>query len=233
MRKNILITGLPHCGKSTLLQNLTLDTTGKVGFFTRELIWLRERIGFEIETHSGKKSVFASVDFINTPHRISRYGVRIESLEAVLPEIENFNGGDLLYLDEIGEMQLLSGKFRKLVRQYLDAPNICLATMSQVFSCDFIRELKARKDTIIISITDQNRGEKAEFIRALIGKIRKAQEYAKDSMRFSIKLNKAIVRSTHGVRQLDERGGLWHCDCDFFQKYLICSHVLALEKYLE
>jgi nucleoside-triphosphatase THEP1 len=52
MRKNILITGMPRSGKSTLLKNIISRIEDKVGFITHEIRKNGERTGFEIETNT-------------------------------------------------------------------------------------------------------------------------------------------------------------------------------------
>lgn len=47
---NILITGLPQSGKTTLLKTILTDFPQKTGFFTNEIRENGTRTGFEIET---------------------------------------------------------------------------------------------------------------------------------------------------------------------------------------
>jgi len=47
---NILITGLPQSGKTTLLKSLLKNHPQKTGFFTHEMRENGTRTGFEIET---------------------------------------------------------------------------------------------------------------------------------------------------------------------------------------
>ena len=114
MRKNILITGLPRGGKTTLLKKVISGFGKKVGFVTNEIRENGERIGFEIETHSEEKSILASVHF-KTDFKVSRYFVDVKNLDAIIPRVAKFDYEDLLYLDEIGQMELFSENFKKLV----------------------------------------------------------------------------------------------------------------------
>ncbi|MCS7180330.1 MAG: AAA family ATPase, partial [bacterium] len=48
MIKNILITGLPGCGKTTLIKEIIkVINFEKVGFFTEEIREKGERVGFK------------------------------------------------------------------------------------------------------------------------------------------------------------------------------------------
>lgn len=233
MRKNILITGLPHSGKSTLLKSVLAKISGeKVGFVTNEIVAGGVRVGFRIETCLGSKTDLAHVNF-STGIRVSRYGINIGGIIAIIPEVERFEIGNLLYLDEIGEMQLFSQDFRDLVEKYIFSPNIFVATISKVYSSGFMERLKAREDVVIVEITPDNREEKEKFVRELIGKIRKAKRYMTEPGRFSVKGGIAKVQGDHAERRLFLMDGEWSCSCDFFSKNKICSHVISLEGFLE
>lgn len=157
-REKILITGLPRSGKSTLLKNLLKDLPHKQGLWTEELRVEGERTGFEMITAQGARAILASIHFTSGP-RVSRYGVDVSRLERLLPQLFIFDTDHLLYIDEIGQMQLFSEMFKDLVRAYLNAPNLLIATISLVFQDGFIEELKKRGGIEIHTITPENRGE--------------------------------------------------------------------------
>ncbi|MFA4942115.1 MAG: nucleoside-triphosphatase [Patescibacteria group bacterium] len=231
MRNNIILTGLPKSGKSTLLNRIISEHQDKVGMVTNEILEQGQRTGFCVETSAGKKSVIASVNF-STDFQVSKYFVNLENLELILPEINKFDYNNLLFIDEIGQMQLPSDKFRQLVVDYFDSDNIVLATLSKVFNNDFTNKLRDRKDIIIIEISEENRNETEGYVRALIGKILKAKKYISDPSRISINNDQATIRTDHGLRHLKNIDSKLICECDFFEKYGICSHVITLEEYL-
>lgn len=168
MQKNILITGEPKSGKSTLLRTIIAGVPQKVGFVTKEILNGGERTGFEAETHLGSKFKIADVNF-ETPYKVSKYFVDVGNLEAALPEVEVFGRSDILYLDEIGQMQLFSDKFKELALKYLNSPNTCIATLSAVHADDFIESIRGREDVILIELTPENRVEKEELLGSMIG----------------------------------------------------------------
>ncbi len=167
MKKNILITALPRSGKTTLLNKILQNTRQKVGLVTNEIRENGERVGFEIETSAGERSILAHVNF-NTPFKVSRYFVDIKNLDIVLPKISTFTINDTLYLDEIGQMELYSEQFKKLVVSYLDSNNICIAILSEIYQDDFTDLIRKRKDVVIIKLTPENREEKAKQIEELL-----------------------------------------------------------------
>lgn len=229
MIKNILITGIPKSGKSTLVRKMIAIQPNKVGFITNEINDDEGRVGFEIETHKGTKSVLAHTNF-STPHQISKYFVNIKNLYKILPEVSKFSKNDLLYLDEVGQMQLFSVDFKELVQKYLDAENLLIATLSAVHHDRFTDSIRARKDVYIVEISDVNREEKMEFIKQLITKIEKAKYYVTQPDRFIREGNDLELKSEHGTRILKKIGIEWGCSCDFFLTFKVCSHVMAAEE---
>lgn len=184
MQNNILITGQPRSGKSTLLRKLILPIDNKVGLVTNEVLGQNGRVGFEMETHKGEKALLAHIDF-NTPYKVSKYFVDIGSLESIIPKVLKFSDDNFLYLDEIGQMELFSEKFKELTLKYLNAPNTCLATISYVYEDDFTKSIKEREDVILIEITPENREEKEVFISQLLKKIEKSKKYISEPERCS------------------------------------------------
>jgi nucleoside-triphosphatase len=232
MRKNILITGMPRSGKSTLLNKIIKQFKNKVGFVTNEVRKDGERIGFEIETNTGEKSSLANVNF-KTNLKVSRYFVDIENLDLMTSKVEDFEKDDLLFLDEIGQMELFSEKFKVLVEKYLDSTNLCVATLSKIYSDEFIETIKRRKDILLIELTEENRDEKEKYLEILLRKILKAKRYVSEPNRFSIKGDKVRIVTDHRIRLLARHTAGWICNCEFFKENNLCSHVIALEEYLK
>lgn len=229
MRKNILVTGKPKSGKSTLLRKLISDIPNKVGLITNEILKDHERVGFEMETNKGHKAILAHIDF-KTPYQVSKYFVNTESLESIIPLVAGFENDNFLYLDEIGQMQLFSERFKNLILQYLNSNNIFLGSVSFVFEDDFVKSIKKRNDVILIEISPENRGDKEIFLKQFIKKLEKARKYVSEPDRLTTNGLSAELRSESATRRLILETGGWCCDCDFFDRYDICSHAIAVEE---
>lgn len=160
MIKNFLLTGWPGVGKTTVIKKiLDLLPLSAGGFFTGEIRERGERKGFKITTLDGKEGILAHID-IKSPYRVSRYGVDIKALEslavpAILKVIEK---KDLVVIDEIGVMEMISGKFKEAVLAALDSPKIVLATITEK-PHPFADKIKQREDVGLIKITQGNREE--------------------------------------------------------------------------
>lgn len=154
---NIFVTGLPRSGKSTLIENVLEQITGsKKGFITREMRQNDDRVGFELITSDSSRYVLAHTS-ISSAIQVSRYFVDTSAVESAINSLSSFSSNDLLYIDEIGQMELYSEKFPSFVRSYLDANNVFIGSLSQVYNNPFIDEIKSRKDVVLYSLTPENR----------------------------------------------------------------------------
>jgi len=155
---NILITGSPGVGKTTLikrvLKELRCDASG---FYTEEMREGGIRKGFKIITLDGKEGVLAHVG-IKSPFRVSKYGVDVNEFERVgVSALEDaIRGGKVIVIDEIGKMELFSQRFKGAVKAALDAPSLVLATMGKI-SSPWFREIKGREDVCLLEVTFKNR----------------------------------------------------------------------------
>jgi len=166
--KEIFITGLPHCGKSTLLNRVIEGIPQKQGFVTLEIPGDDgQRSGFKIVTAKGTEAVLASTE-LDTPIRVSRYSVSVENLDGVIPELSEIKPGDVLYIDEIGQMELYSERFKGLVRKFLDSDNIVIFAVSKIYSDEFIQSLLSRPNMHLIEVTSENREESYIQIKQLL-----------------------------------------------------------------
>jgi nucleoside-triphosphatase len=90
--KNILITGQPGIGKTTLIKKLATELADlrPVGFYTEEIRENGVRRGFELESLSGQRGLLSHID-IKSPYRVSKYGVDIKCFEDFLNSIPFFD----------------------------------------------------------------------------------------------------------------------------------------------
>lgn len=152
----ILLTGKPGCGKTSLLESFLELVPRKQGFVAREICVDGTRTGFELISSEADHTVLAHVD-IESPYRVSRYGVDVDALDAFLDHLPPLGEGTLVYLDEIGEMELYSQRFKKLVGQYLDQADIYIGTITSSYQDDFTEEIRGRDDIALLNVRPDNR----------------------------------------------------------------------------
>lgn len=161
-KENILLTGRPRVGKSTLVRSVIerlrgLGVTKMGGFYTLEVAQGGSRIGFDIHTLDGRIGPLARVG-LESRHRLGRYGIDMEKFESVaVTALEEAIGqGGLVVIDEIGYMELKSRRFRERVQEALRSPAPVLATIMRN-RFEFPDAIKARGDVLLIYMTVENR----------------------------------------------------------------------------
>jgi nucleoside-triphosphatase len=156
---NLLVTGKPGVGKTTLVERIVKRLSGSLrlaGFTTTEVREpTGERAGFDIVSVNGKRSELARIGFEGRV-RVGRYGVNLEKFEQLaLPELARRNV-DLIVIDEIGKMECSSGRFRRAVEDVLDAPVNVLATLG-ISRLAFFQAMRDRPDVELTILTERNR----------------------------------------------------------------------------
>ena len=176
-KKNILLTGRPRVGKSTLIRKVVerLKEFGYKnigGFYTLEVRKEGERAGFSINTLNGKTGRLAEAGF-ESRFRLGRYGIDMESFEGVaVKAIEDaIDKSDIIVIDEIGFMELKSRRFRELLIKALDSPKPVIATIMRS-RYEFVDRIKEREDTETMVVRVENRdgllGEVVERVRGMV-----------------------------------------------------------------
>lgn len=158
MTKNLLLTGRPGVGKTTLIRE-SIDRLGVRcgGFYTQEIRTRGKRVGFSITSLTGVKGVLAHVD-INAPERVGRYGVNLDDIErvGVCALEEALENCDLIIVDEIGRMELYALSFRDVVIRCLDSRTPVLGTIQERRE-PFLDRIRERDDVSLLCVTEANR----------------------------------------------------------------------------
>jgi len=165
IKKNILITGPPGIGKTTIMKKLAqmLKDTGPAGFYTTEIREGGVRYGFELVGLNGRKGLLSHID-IKSRYHVGRYGVDIRGFEIFLDALALTDpNAELVMIDEIGKMECLSQRFKTVVGTVLNSEKAVIATIALKGS-GFIAEVKERKDTMLFEMTLGNRDSLAEEI---------------------------------------------------------------------
>lgn len=167
---NILITGLPRTGKTTLILDIIKEMKKDViGFVTKEIRIDNVREGFSIETFSGLNKVLASKKYSEGKFRVASYGVYVENVDLVVEELtERFikEKYDFIIIDEIGKMELFSSIFKIFVLKSLDTRKVIGTIMLR--DNEFTRKVKNREDTQVFNLTKENRESVKDQIMELI-----------------------------------------------------------------
>ena len=157
MKPVYLLTGQPGTGKTSLIKEAIADMKGKAGgFYTEEIRSQGVRQGFRLVTLEGNTAVLAHL-YIQSPHRVSKYGVDIESLDRVGVSAlrQASEQCDLVVIDEIGKMELFSAKFRQAVLDTIDSGKRLLGTI-MLSPNPWADAIKRKPQVNLVTITRAN-----------------------------------------------------------------------------
>ena len=165
MRKNLLFTGAPGCGKSTLIERIIEKLVRPAcGFFTREIRERNRRVGFSITTLDGRNGILARMGS-GGPCRVGRYGVCIDDIEGIaVPSMSTEVEGVIVVVDEIGKMECMSELFRNTLIVTLDSDHPVIGSVA-LRGNPFIEGIKRRNDVLVVTVTEENREQLVDLYR--------------------------------------------------------------------
>ena len=154
---NILVTGPPRSGKSTLVEKVVQRISRPAtGFFTQELREKGRRVGFTITTLEGKTGVLAHQS-IRSTFRVGKYGVNLEDLDQIaVPSMLPSTPDQIVVVDEIGKMECFSRLFKETLIKVLSADNLVIGSVA-IKGDRFIQSIKKRDDVSLVSISQNTR----------------------------------------------------------------------------
>jgi len=160
MKKALLLTGQPGTGKTALIKEALARTKVEGGgFYTEEIRTGGIRQGFKIVTLDGLEAILAHVN-ISSPYQVSKYKVDTDNLNRVGVSVlrQALEESDLIVIDEIGKMELLSLQFREVVTQAVNSCKKVLGTI-MLNPHPFADEIKRHPEVETLLVTRDNRTE--------------------------------------------------------------------------
>jgi len=182
MSINILLTGRPGTGKTTVIKKfIRMCPLSAGGFFTGEIRERGVRAGFSIEaagtwdredrdnSEQKNRAVMAHVNS-RSPYRVGRYGVNISAIEEVGVSAlrQGMERAKIIIIDEIGRMELHSSLFQKEVINVLDSRLPVLGVI-QIKRNPFLDAIRKRDDVTVIQVTADNREKLPERLFDIFG----------------------------------------------------------------
>lgn len=170
----VLLSGRPGCGKTTVIRRAVelIGASRCVGFYTEELRERGQRIGFDVVMVDGQRAPLARAGAAGP--RVSRYGVDVRSFEDLaVARLESALRGRVarvLVVDEIGKMELFSGRFCEVLERIF-APGAPWALLGTILAGHHPRAegLKRRPDVSIVEVTRANRDRLAADLSRSFG----------------------------------------------------------------
>jgi len=157
------ITGMPSVGKTqTILKIIEKLESREVivgGMVTQAIEEGGQRKGFNLVNWLTKEEgVLAHVDF-DTDVRVGKYGVDINVLETMgVPAImQAVQEGEVIVIDEVGKMEMVSDAFCAAVKMALDSPKPVIMTLHKKSRNPLLQDIRRRDDVRILEVTPINR----------------------------------------------------------------------------
>jgi len=193
--KHLLIIGRPGVGKTTLMKRLTQALRGQSidGFLTEEFREEEQRVGFWLSSLDGRQVLLAHRRMGHGP-RVGPYRVNVDVLEQVAVSIiqRGIQQAFLLFLDELGNMELCSRVFQAAVQEAFDRGPSIVATAG-ISPKPFLTALKRRKDVELIPLSSANREVVEEELTARLQALCAEDEAVRELQRQADRICEMIV----------------------------------------
>lgn len=158
------ITGLPQAGKTKLLLKVIRmleDEELRVGgMITEEIEEDGKRVGFYIMDWATKEKDIMAHWNIKSKYVVEDYGVDVDAIErigvpAIMNAIEN-EDIDIIVIDEIGRMEILSQGFVEAVKETFDTDKPLIITLHKKSRNPLLQDVRKRDDVRILEVTPIN-----------------------------------------------------------------------------
>ena len=157
------MTGPPGIGKTSILRRIVKELKNRKytvgGMFCREVREGGIRVGFEItDISTGQRGWLAHVNQQTGPI-VGKYHVNLTDLDVISTGsiLDALKNADILAIDEIGPMELLSPAFSSALIKAVESSKPLIGTIHYRLSNSLVNSIKAREDIEILKVTYDNR----------------------------------------------------------------------------
>ena len=181
--KNILITGRPGIGKTTIIKKIADRLSPDAGgFYTEEIREGKGRVGFSVRDLDGREGILSHLPTLTAVRqaagqakdirsncRVGKYYVDVKGFEKVaIPALRGaLKEKRFIVVDEIGPMEEYSREFRSFLEECLNSKKCVIATIKEKGS-SFVQGIRDREDSTIFNVSMDNRDMISEEILSKI-----------------------------------------------------------------
>ncbi len=125
------------------------------GMISQEIREKGVRVGFEIHDYATRRKGWLAHVRQPTGPRIGKYRVNLADLKSigVAAILNALQDSEIVLIDEVGPMELLSGDFREAIRKAVNGPKPILGTIHYRAQHHLVRQIKSREDVEIVEMS--------------------------------------------------------------------------------
>jgi nucleoside-triphosphatase len=159
----IVLTGPSGVGKTTVFCKTIKELTKKGlevgGTLCREVREEGVRVGFELMDLSTEQCGWLAHVGQNDGPKIGKYTVNLIDIDVLAASaiVDAVRNAEVLAIDEVGPMELLSAAFSVALVQALESGKPLLVTVHSDLDHPLVKAIKTRKDAEVIQVTYENR----------------------------------------------------------------------------
>ena len=163
------------------------------GFLTEEFREAEQRMGFWLSPLDGRQVLLAHRRF-EQGVRVGPYRVNVEVLDRVAVAVieRAIRQAFVLFLDELGKMELCSARFAQAVQDAFDR-GPCIVATAGLAPLPLITKLKQRRDVELIPLSAANRAVVEEELTARLAALCAEDEAVKRLQRHADRISEMIV----------------------------------------
>ncbi len=173
-KRLLLLTGMPGVGKTTIVSRAVLDLRRRGlsvgGVCSKESKSGGRRVGFYmVDLMTDTREALAALT--GEGPRLGRYRVNLKGLAefAARAITEAIAYSDVVVVDEVGPMELLSPEFRRAVDSLVESAKPGLLVVHETMKEPLMEKIRGREDAELVQVTLENRdGLLAEVFTKLL-----------------------------------------------------------------
>ncbi len=152
---NLFLTGKIGIGKTTVLKEVLEGINLSIGGYTTERIIDGPMRIYTARSlyDDARECTLAKIDSRDWSKEIFTEAFNTEILSIL---DDSFKDRDLIVLDELGFVENDIHSFTSKIYELLDSDKIIFGILKD-YDCEFLNNIRARKDVVILNITEQNR----------------------------------------------------------------------------
>lgn len=152
-KKNIILTGELHCGKSTLVRRfLEKYSISYKGIFSEPVVVQKEIVGYALRLIDEPGIRLYAHTKLNNSDRFEKFALDLNVFDDVASYIEKclHLSFMLFVVDEVGIFEDSVHTYQSALKKMLDSKNQCLYVVQK--RADFLNEMKQRDDTAVLEL---------------------------------------------------------------------------------